>query len=286
MSDILLQTPNEIVYDHCHYLLQEVIADLVDTKAYYSESNQQFVDYEISLWVNGISPSNRQEIAKLVDATQKITIQFETIVQNAWSKSENQSIPKGTISPLLVLALTAIASDGDQLSAEMQDLILSITNKMVVIQSENRLIAAVILYLSKIQSEDHLFTEKFKDLIRTSTGLLNSKSILSIESIITTFPPNHYHSVLESQVLGRESSWHVKDAIVEHNAFEIFSQTMRHINQTSCLIDPTVFSTAFLLMVSKHVIYFCFKVILGDLPYLTYLEWTTSKYNNEQSGQS
>lgn len=262
MTDILLQTPNEIVYDHCHYLLQEVIADLVDTKAYYSESNQQFVDYEISLWVNGISPSNRQEIAKLVDATQKITIQFETIVQNAWSMfCENQSIPKGTISPLLVLALTAIASDGDQLSAEMQDLILSITNKMVVIQSENRLIAAVILYLSKIQSENNLFTEKFKDLIRTSTGLLNSKSILSMESIITSFPSNHYHSALESQALGKESSWHVKDSILEYNAFEIFSQSMRHINQTSCLIDPTVFSTAFLLMVSKQVIYFCFKLI-------------------------
>ena len=255
-----MQTPNEIVYVHCRNLLQKVISDLVDTSAYYNERNEQFVDYEISLWINGLSPSNRLEIAKLVDATQRITIQFDTIVQNAWSMfCENQTMPKGTISPLLVLALTAIASDGDQLSAEMSDLIVSITSKMILIQSNNRLIAAVILYLSEIQSEDHLFTEKFKDLIRISTSLLKTESILSTESIITSFSPKHYHSVLESQVLGRGSNWQVKDAIVEHNSFEIFSQSMRHINQTSCLIDPTVFSTAFLLMVSKYVVFLVSK---------------------------
>jgi hypothetical protein len=157
------------------------------------------MDYEISLWVDGTTSSTTAMFGQLLNATQKVTIQHRTIVSNAWEAHfPHDCMPAISVTPLLVLSLSALVSNEEKVPKDFIILIRDISTKMLLMQSDQRVLASIVVYLKNVHPSSGPPEEVLLDTLKFASAIVNMSldkiDESKLRAVENAFGRNHYHT--------------------------------------------------------------------------------------------
>ena len=139
------------------------------------------LEYEASLWIDGIVEDTAVVFSKLLDTVQKITVQHVVMVSHAWQKQYPfKKMPSISFSKILSTALTGIASDPVSFSYSFISISCKIASKLLMHQSNTRfLLAAFIKHVfSHQQLEENNQPEEFHHSLKVMLQLQQDCEII------------------------------------------------------------------------------------------------------------
>ena len=169
-----------------------------------SES-RQCNKYEISLWVDGISPDLIQELVLMIETTKQRRVQNKIMISQAWlNASMGCSMPASfNISSLLLSSICQLIGDNNAdelLSQKMSLLLVQITTKMLLFQVDPKPFAAIIVHCTQGGTSIPSNEKKYiTSLYRVAKGILHDepKTSAHIESLISEvfLPESHLNYI-------------------------------------------------------------------------------------------
>jgi len=216
------------------------ISNVVNTSHIQDEKSDHHVDYEICLWLDGVTASTAVMFGKLLSAAQKVTIQHKTIVSNAWEAHfPNEAMPAITITSLLVLSLTALVSSEGNVPNDFIILIRDISTKILLKQSDRRMIAAILIYLSNAHHSRGTAPETLEDVFKFASAVLTELpehvDKFELQAAERAFGEKHYHTTV-AKLAGKEmmSGMDCKGLFgicANEVGCEIVCQSIRHLSK-------------------------------------------------------
>ena len=239
-TSILLNTKNDIVYQLARQLVHMTISNVVNTSHIQDEQTDHHVDYEICLWLDGVTASTAVMFGKLLSAAQKVTIQHKTIVSNAWEAHfPNENMPAITITSLLVLSLTALVSSEGTVQNDFIILIRDISTKILLKQSDRRMIAAILNYLSDAHHGSGTATETLEAVFKFASAVLaelpGTVDEFELQAAERAFGKKHFHTTVAK--LARKEMMSGLDCkglfgtCANEVGYEIACQSIRHLSK-------------------------------------------------------
>jgi hypothetical protein len=154
LSSVLLETKNEIIFKLARKLNISTIENILDSAQLRNLGCSYCIDYEISLWVDGITKDTVEIFCRLLNAVQKVTFQHTTMASSAWiAVYPNEKMPKITFTPLLSFALIGIATKADDFPSKFITITRDIYAKLLFKQPDSRLLVCLLKSLFDDQQE-------------------------------------------------------------------------------------------------------------------------------------
>ena len=107
------------------------------------------------MWIDSLSVDTLATFCKLLDTTQKITVQHAVIISNAWQEYHpSKQMGEASFSPILTTCIASIASDPSQFSPSFLDIVCRVTTTTLM-QKLNPMLLWMRLLLVKVIRDLH-----------------------------------------------------------------------------------------------------------------------------------
>ncbi len=175
-TSILLQTKSEIIYKLVRRLVIDTVTYIVDSSQGKKTVCSHSKDYEITLWVDGMSVSTASTFGKLLETIQKVTFQHTALVSNAWiAHYPSEKMPDITFSPLLSIALAGLTSNSEGFGPEFICLTRDISIKLLLFQPDTKLIVTLFKHLFDTTRHEDIDSENLYELFSAAKSLFRGK---------------------------------------------------------------------------------------------------------------
>jgi hypothetical protein len=209
-ASILIETDSPVIYNLTRNLAIKSVSSIIGMNVVLEKEIHNNLEYEISLWVDGITDQTKSLFCRLLESAQKLTVQHETLVTHAWlSFFPTKEIESTKTSPLLSLAIIGIAPDISSLSEPFVILTMKIVMKMLMYnRSPLSLSCLLCKVLASYSPTDTFAVGKGHKAICTVQSYAESlisdgkgKYVQAIQVSALLFGEGHFHSEVASMAL-------------------------------------------------------------------------------------
>jgi len=241
---LMLNSECRTIYQLIRELAIKVLSVIVRTE---EEEIDFCLEYEITLWLDGISEENISVFYSLLDVSQKFTVQYAIMMSHAWQAHfPTNEMPGKTISSLLSFSLVGITSKPFSYTQDFISFVCKIAMKMLLFQFNTSLPLAALICHIFTQSRNSLdgirnrsnewkgTEDLLNGLHQYAKTIIDGKdNVLSAASEVTStcFGENHFHSMLLSLSRGKVEN-HC-DLMINSNESSISMHFLRQCIQFS-----------------------------------------------------
>ncbi len=172
----MIETQHPSIYTCARNLALKVLESLIKHKP----SRDGTAHNELVLWVDGITLDTLPSFCKLLDATQKMTVQHAVVISNAWQEyhppsSMYNNIQEESFTPILTIALASIVSEPNHFSESFITFICQVTTMTLMQQFDPMLLATVVRFLcteTTVQDDTDTASAEFGALLKYSEAVV------------------------------------------------------------------------------------------------------------------
>ena len=147
----MIQTNDSSIYNSARKLLRNIL----ESSIAYKPTSGDEISEELELWIDSLSVDTLATFCKLLDTTQKITVQHAVIISNAWQEYHpSKQMGEASFSPILTTCIASIASDPSQFSPSFLDIVCRVTTTTLM-QKLNPMLLWMRLLLVKVIRDLH-----------------------------------------------------------------------------------------------------------------------------------
>ena len=209
-ASILIGTDSHVIYKLTRYLTIKSVSSIIGMNTIFDKEMHNNLEYEISLWIDGVTEETLSLFIRLLESAQKLTVQHETLVTHAWlSFFPTKGIENTKTSPLLSLAIIGISSNISSLSEPFVLLTMKIAMKMLM-HNKNPLSLSCLLskVLASYFPTDTSAADKAHQAIYSVRSYVESlihdgkeKYVQAKKVSVLLFGEGHFHSEVASIAL-------------------------------------------------------------------------------------
>lgn len=140
----MLQTNDPSIYENARNLTVQVLGNIIGDNL----SQKDDISYELDLWVDAVSIDTLPTFCKLLDIVQKVTVQHDVIVSNAWQEYHAlKTMDTVLFTPILTTAIASIASDPLGFSNSFIELVCKVATRILIHLVNPMLLASVVRFV-------------------------------------------------------------------------------------------------------------------------------------------
>lgn len=171
-ASFMMQTSDPFIYRRARELSIKILECITVGVV---QTNYE-VFHEIKSWVDGMEKINLDTFCKLLDATQKMTVQHPVIVSNACQQlcQPDTRCVVPTFTPALSAALVSVASDMSFFSDSFIIFVCQVTFMTLIQSLQPKRLACVVTYLLKEKS----FNDRVESVSKRMEALVQYSALL------------------------------------------------------------------------------------------------------------